>query len=332
MSATIDFYFDFSSPYSYIAAERIDALAARYGFAVAWTPILLGVVFRETGGVPLTELHPWKADYYREDFARSARLHGLPYRHPSRFPQPTQAAARALVWLQRNQPSLAHPFALEVFRALFVRDADLTAPQTLAAIARSLGIDDDALLAATGAPEMKAALAANCEAATRLRVCGAPTFVVDGERFWGQDRLPHLEQRLREKAGGKGVRALVDEANARVRTLTVDEALALHGAPDVVFIDLRDPRELDRDGVIPDAVHAPRGMLEFWVDPASPYHKPVFAQDKHYVLFCAGGLRSALAAAAMQDMGFLRDVSHMAGGFSAWKKQGAPTTEKPRRA
>ncbi|MEZ5729365.1 MAG: 2-hydroxychromene-2-carboxylate isomerase [Burkholderiaceae bacterium] len=185
-AASIDFLFDFSSPYSYIAAERIDALAARYGHAVHWRPMLLGVIFRETGGRPLTDLHDWKTAYYLEDFVRSARHQGLPYRHPSRFPQPTQAAARAMIWLQQAAPELARPFALEVFRALFVHDADVTLPETLAGIARSLGIDPEALIAATQAPEMKAALVANCEAATAARVVGAPTFIVDGEKFWGR--------------------------------------------------------------------------------------------------------------------------------------------------
>ena len=98
----------------------------------------------------------------------------------------------------------------------------------------------------------------------------------------------------------------------------------LSGVSDVVFVDLRDPRELEREGTIPSALHAPRGMLEFWVDPASPYHKPVFsAPGKRYVVFCAGGWRSALAAKTMQDMG-LTAVGHVDGGFTAWKAAGAP--------
>lgn len=121
----------------------------------------------------------------------------------------------------------------------------------------------------------------------------------------------------------RGIKTLVAEANAAIRTLTTAEAAAMHGAADVVFVDLRDPRELDREGRIPGAFHCPRGMLEFWIDPESPYAKPVFQQDKTYVFFCAGGMRSALAAKAAQDMG-LTPVAHVEGGFSAWRKAGAP--------
>jgi len=122
--------------------------------------------------------------------------------------------------------------------------------------------------------------------------------------------------------------ALVEEAMAQVTTYTVDQARALHGHPGVVFVDIRDVRELEREGVIPGSVHAPRGMLEFWVDPASPYHRDVFAQDKEYVLFCAAGWRSALATKTLMDMGLER-VAHVGGGFGAWKQAGGPTEAKP---
>jgi rhodanese-related sulfurtransferase len=122
----------------------------------------------------------------------------------------------------------------------------------------------------------------------------------------------------------KGYKALLAEANAAIRTLNVSEAAALHGHDDVVFVDLRDPRELEREGRMPGAFHCPRGMLEFWIDPESPYAKPVFQEDKTFVFFCAGGWRSALAAKTAQDMG-LKPVAHIEGGFGAWKAQGAPT-------
>ena len=121
----------------------------------------------------------------------------------------------------------------------------------------------------------------------------------------------------------KGYRAIVDSAMREVETLPIDQAVALANRDDVVLVDIRDIRELQRDGVVPGAFHAPRGMLEFWIDPGSPYHKPFFAQDKKYVFFCAGGLRSALAAQTAQDMG-LKPVAHMEGGFGAWKKAGGP--------
>jgi rhodanese-related sulfurtransferase len=124
------------------------------------------------------------------------------------------------------------------------------------------------------------------------------------------------------------VRELVERAERVIETLTVDEALRLHGAEDVVLVDIRDIRELQRDGRVPGAFHCPRGMLEFWIDPESPYHKSVFAQDKRFVFFCAGGLRSALAAESAQRMG-LKPVAHIRGGFGAWKKAGGPVEDMP---
>ena len=118
-----------------------------------------------------------------------------------------------------------------------------------------------------------------------------------------------------------GFRDLIAAAEREIETLTVAEAMALCGRDDVVLVDLRDIRELQREGRIPGAFHCPRGMLEFWIDPASPYHKDVFAQDKRFVFFCGGGWRSALAAQTAQRMG-LKPVAHIAGGFSAWKKAG----------
>ncbi len=119
------------------------------------------------------------------------------------------------------------------------------------------------------------------------------------------------------------VRALVEAANREIETITIEEALALHGRDDVVFVDIRDIRELNREGRIPGAFHCPRGMIEFWVDPESKYHKPVFAQDKRFIFLCAGGLRSALAAQTAARMG-LKPVAHIAGGYGAWKRAGGP--------
>ena len=122
------------------------------------------------------------------------------------------------------------------------------------------------------------------------------------------------------------VKSLVEAAEKQIETLSTEQAIGLHGNDGVVLVDIRDIRELQRDGKVPGAFHCPRGMLEFWIDPESPYHKPVFAQDKKYVFFCAGGLRSALAAQTAHVMG-LRPVAHVRGGFSAWKKAGGPVEE-----
>jgi len=127
----------------------------------------------------------------------------------------------------------------------------------------------------------------------------------------------------------RGYKAMLEEASSRIETLPVNEAIGLHGDPHVVLVDLRDPRELEREGRIPGAFHCPRGMLEFWIDPESPYHKPIFAEDKRFVFFCAAGWRSALSAATAHDMG-LRPVAHMEGGFTAWKEAGGPVDKSAR--
>jgi rhodanese-related sulfurtransferase len=129
----------------------------------------------------------------------------------------------------------------------------------------------------------------------------------------------------------KGYKALLEEAEAEVEAIDPTLALSLHGRDDVVFVDLRDPREREREGTIPGSFSCPRGMLEFWVDPESPYAKPVFAQPKRFVFFCASGWRSALATKTVQDMG-MENVGHLAGGFGAWRKAGgavAPVMAKP---
>ena len=131
-----------------------------------------------------------------------------------------------------------------------------------------------------------------------------------------------------------GFRALIDQAEREIETLSVEDALSLHGRDDVVFVDLRDIRELEREGRMPGAFHCPRGMLEFWIDPDSPYYKPVFGEDKRFLFFCAGGWRSALAAQTAHRMG-LKPVAHIKGGFGEWKKANGPVetrAEKPKPA
>ena len=128
----------------------------------------------------------------------------------------------------------------------------------------------------------------------------------------------------------KGVKKLVEEANAEIETVLIADAQALLEDDGVVLVDIRDIRELWRDGTIPGALHAPRGMLEFWVDPDSPYYKDVFGSGKRFVFDCASGWRSALATRAVQDMG-LRPVAHLEGGFTAWKENGGAVVEKEKR-
>ena len=124
---------------------------------------------------------------------------------------------------------------------------------------------------------------------------------------------------------------MVEEATAEIENVPVEEALKLVGDDRVLFVDIRDVRELDREGMIPGACHAPRGMLEFWVDPESPYHKEVFASDRKFIFYCAAAARSALATKALQDMG-LAPVAQLIGGFAAWKAAGGDVVELPRKS
>jgi rhodanese-related sulfurtransferase len=130
----------------------------------------------------------------------------------------------------------------------------------------------------------------------------------------------------------RGIRALVDEANAEIETLSPAEAIEAAKGDDVVIVDVRDPREIERDGRIPGAFSCTRGMLEFWIDPQSPYAKPIFQEDKKFIFHCAGGLRSALAAKSAQDMG-LKPVAHIGGGCAAWRDAGGPVEKwQPKKA
>lgn len=127
-----------------------------------------------------------------------------------------------------------------------------------------------------------------------------------------------------------GFQDMLDQANAGIRTIAVQDAMALRGEDTAIFVDLRDIRELEREGMIPGAFHCPRGMLEFWVHRESPYHKPIFAADKTFVFYCASGWRSALSTKALKDMG-MDNVAHIGGGFTAWKAAGGEVGEKPQK-
>ncbi len=193
--APLEFYFDFSSPYGYLAAERIDELAAKYGRKVKWRPVLLGVIFKATGAAPLTTV-PLKGAYSKLDFARSARFMGIPYKPPSRFPLPTQVAARAYYWLHDRDCALARSFARAVYRALFVDDRDISDAGVVLDIAVDVGADRMALAEAVESPEIKDRLKTEVAAALEKGVFGSPFILCDGEPFMGADRLPQLEARL----------------------------------------------------------------------------------------------------------------------------------------
>lgn len=332
----IDFYFDFSSPYGYFASTRIEALAARHGREVRWHPVLLGVLFKTVGTQPLT-VYPVKGDYAFHDFERTARFHRIPYNRPPRFPLPTQTAARAMLWtMERHGQARAVQLMHALFAAMFVDGVALDEANEVLRIAEELGIAREELAAGIDSDTIRDRLRAGTAAALERGVFGAPFMIVDGEAFWGFDRFDQLEAHLRgalqpqgenDMAMKQGYKAMLAEAESRIRAYSAEEALAKLDDPNVQFVDIRDVRELEREGMLPQAFHAPRGMLEFWVDPESPYHKPVFAQPKEYIFFCAAGWRSALATDTVQRMG-LEPVAHVNGGFAALKAAGAPVAQK----
>lgn len=195
MHNAIHFYFDFSSPYSYIASEWIDALAARHGRPVRWQAILLGATFATTGLRPPVEF-PLKREYLMRDFLRSARFEGLPYTQPQRFPIATQNAARVYWWLDAQDPARAVAWAHAALRAYFARGVALDDPAALKALAAEAGLDAEAAEAAWNDPANKLQLKSANEAAIAAGVFGAPYFVIDGEPFWGNDRKTQIEQFL----------------------------------------------------------------------------------------------------------------------------------------
>jgi len=192
----IDFYFDFSSPYGYLASEKIEALAARHGRGVDWHPILLGVVFRETGAAPLTEV-PLKGKYSKRDFARSAKFHGVErFRLPSTFPIATQGPARIVLWLKERDAELAVATLHGLYRAFFGDDVDISKPDNAVAVAVHCGVDGAAARAAIDDPAIKDELRRVNERAIAAGVFGSPFMIVDGEPFWGVDRLDQVDRWL----------------------------------------------------------------------------------------------------------------------------------------
>lgn len=195
MPAPIEFYFDFSSPYGYIAAQKIDALAANHGRDVSWRPMLLGVAMKITGGVPLPQI-PMKGEYARRDFERCARFHGVPFRLPSTFPIATITAVRAYYWLTATDPAAAKALARALYKAYFSADVDISTLDGVVSIAQGLGIDTGALSAGISAPGVKDRTRAAVDAAIARGVFGSPYFIVDGEPFWGADRLDQVDKWL----------------------------------------------------------------------------------------------------------------------------------------
>lgn len=195
MSDPITFHFDFSSPYGYLASTKIDALGAKYGREVVWKPFLIGATFKVTGLPALVEI-PLKGDYARHDFARSARFHGVSYRHPEPFPIATQAPARAFYWVDKQDKVRAKQLAVALLKAYFVDSINISNPADTVAVAKGLGHDAAALEAALNDPAVKALLKSEVDAAMAKGVFGSPFVFVGNEAFWGIDRFDQIERWL----------------------------------------------------------------------------------------------------------------------------------------
>lgn len=193
MNAPVEFWFDFSSPYAYLASERIDALAAKHRRGVDWRPMLLGVSFKAAGQRPLVEI-PLKGEYSKHDFERSARLMGLPFRLPDPFPVGTVSAARAFLWAKTRHPAEAKALAHAAFRAYFSAGRNISDSAVVLDLATQAGLPRAQVEAGIADPAIKEALRAEVDGAVARGVFGAPFFFVDGEPFWGSDRLDQVER------------------------------------------------------------------------------------------------------------------------------------------
>ncbi|MEO8156515.1 MAG: 2-hydroxychromene-2-carboxylate isomerase [Betaproteobacteria bacterium] len=199
MPNPIQFYYDFASPFGYMAATRISVLAAKHGRSVEWKPILLGVVFKVTGALPLPSV-PLKGDYSRRDMERSARLANIPFRMPGKFPIASQSPSRVVYWLESQGAARQEEATLALYRAYMVEDRDISSPDTTADVAARLGLDRQKILDVIGDPAMKEKLKVETEAAIGRGIFGSPYVIVDGEPFWGFDRLDQVDRWL--QSGG----------------------------------------------------------------------------------------------------------------------------------
>jgi 2-hydroxychromene-2-carboxylate isomerase len=188
----IDFYFEYSSPYGYIASERIEALAAKHGRSVVWKPFLLGIAFKTEGTQSLIS-YPKKGAYSKHDIERSARFHGLPFRWPPQFPVYTVHAARATLWAQQAVPDRAVDLIHALYRRIFADGAEIGQKGDVLSVIEAAGLNREAAQAAMQSAAIKTALRAETQAAIDAGVFGSPYMVADGEPFWGADRLEMLD-------------------------------------------------------------------------------------------------------------------------------------------
>lgn len=195
MPAPIDFYFDFSSPYGYLASHKIDALAAKHGREALWRPYLLGAVMKVTGQQPLPSI-PLKGDYAKRDFLRSARFHGVLYRHPTNFPIASVAPTRAFYWLNAKDRKRAKELARALYAAYFLEDIDTSQAENTIGVAAKLGLSPDEVRAGINDQAVKDLTKAEVDKAIALGAFGSPYVVVDGEPFWGVDRFDQIDRWL----------------------------------------------------------------------------------------------------------------------------------------
>jgi len=191
----IRFFFDFASPYGYLASLEIDTIAARHNRRARWHPIMLGAIFKKTGMKPLVH-QPLRSDYFRHDCVRFARLRGVPFQFPNVMPMNALAASRAFYWSTEQHAALARPFAQTVFQRHFGHGEDLSDVEAVVSVLASLGIDIDTARSALQDPAVKNRLRRETEEAERLGVFGSPFVIVDGEPFWGADRLAQVDHWL----------------------------------------------------------------------------------------------------------------------------------------
>jgi 2-hydroxychromene-2-carboxylate isomerase len=192
MAGPIDFYFDFSSPYGYLASTKIDAIAARHKRSVNWRPHLLGAAFKITNAQPFTNM-PLRSDYALHDWPRFARLLNVKFKLPEPFPFLAVAASRAFYWLHGKDPELAKKFARAAYHAAFVDGHNISPADSVATIAEQIGVARGDTLAALNDPAVKDRLRQEVDAALARKVFGSPFIIVDGEPFWGADRLDQVD-------------------------------------------------------------------------------------------------------------------------------------------
>jgi 2-hydroxychromene-2-carboxylate isomerase len=195
MASPIDFYFDFSSPYGYFASAKIDAIGAKHGREVKWRPFLLGVAFKTTGGAPLPSI-PVKGPYHLRDMLRTARYLGVTYRHPSVFPIASVSACRAFYWMDARDPRRAKELAKALYAAYFLDNVDISSADNVVSVAAKSGLSADEVRAGIADQATKDLTKTAVDQAIAIGAFGSPYVVIDGEPFWGSDRLEQIDKWL----------------------------------------------------------------------------------------------------------------------------------------